>query len=114
MRDRLNTLVVQGDRASVVLVEGMIHRGVRENRIQGEGKQGSGNVKAKEREMRIYLNRVHVVNWRAGYLESCQSGSGKGGWKNANEQSTGTKSAVSIALASPLEMGNAPSSYFIT
>ena len=47
MRDRLNTLVVQGDRASVVLVEGMIHWGVRENRIQGEGKQGSGNVKAK-------------------------------------------------------------------
>ena len=55
--------------------------------------------------MRIYLNRVHVVNWRAGYLDSRQSGSGKGGWKRANEQSTGTKSVVSIALASPFGNG---------
>ena len=55
--------------------------------------------------MRIYLNRVHVVNGEPEYLETCQSGSGKGGWKRANEQSTGTKSVVSITFASPFGNG---------
>jgi len=65
---------------------------------------------AKVREVcEMHLAETHVIAsqkfwkraWRAGYLETRQSGSGKGGWKRANDQSTGTESVVSIALASP-------------
>jgi len=85
MRDRLKRLWAHGDRAFVLLVEVMIHQGARESRVQGEGKQGNDTLKGKGRVMRIYLNRVVVVNWRAGYLETRQSGSGKGRWKRAND-----------------------------
>ena|SRR6266568_5552296 len=102
MRDRLKaSREAQGDRAFVVLVGVMTHQGVPESGMQGEGKQGSNRLKGKGREMRNVLNRVAVVNWRAGYLETRQSGSGKGSWKRANDQSPGTESVVSIALASP-------------
>lgn len=85
MRDRLHaSSEAHGDRAFIVLVGVMTHQGVPESGIQGEGKQGNDMVKGKGREMRNDLNQVPVVNWRAGYLETRQSGSGKGRWKRVN------------------------------
>ena len=85
MRDHLKRLWTHGDRAFVLLVEIMTHQGARESRVQGEGKQGNGTLKGQGRGMRIYPNRVVAVNWRAGYLETRQSGSGKGRWKRADD-----------------------------
>jgi hypothetical protein len=65
-------------------------QGAEESSAQGKGKQGIDRLKGKGREMRRYLNRVEVENWRAGYLETRQSGSGKGSWKRVYDQSTGT------------------------
>jgi hypothetical protein len=75
---------VYGDRAFIVLGGVTPAQGAEENSVQREGKQGSNGTKGKGREMRNDLNRVVVANWRAGYLETRQSGSGKGSWKRAN------------------------------
>jgi hypothetical protein len=42
-----------------------------------------------------------AAKYLAGRLSYCPLGLGKDGWKRIDDQSTGTESVVSIALASP-------------
>ena len=104
MRDCLNTLVVQGDRASLEPLEGMIHRGVRENRIQGEGKRGSGNVKAKSAKC-VLIEPSACREWESRIPGNLLVRFGKGGMETCKRTEYGKEECCFNRLAALLENG---------
>ena len=66
------------------------------------------------RKSSLTLNARRCFLWRAGYLETRPSGSGKGSWKRADDQSTGTGTVRFNHSRQPFwKRGNAPASYFM-
>jgi hypothetical protein len=70
--------------------------------VVGEPLENGKELEGREmRKSFLILTAHRDVLGRAGCVERRSSGSGKGSWKRADDQSTGSESGVSSALGSP-------------
>ena len=82
-----------GDGASIVLVGVTPYQGAWESQVQGKGRQVLRQIsQGTVRDAPLFNQKrtgKTVKNWRAVCGESCQHGSGRGGWKRTGLDTIG-------------------------